>query len=494
VATKAKSTEPERKQRIRVPKCIPAPPSGEQPYAKKREELKGVTEAEIVGWIMETPEWAEAMRPVLEAVDRERAEARRDPRGGRPVYTAEDIEKALLFQKVCGYRTYKKAHMHLCADLRTREALGFTRPNSKKATRFADGVPSRATISRHLRRFGAERRGDAWDKLARLLRDFHVANFPEMQEEMRVSNTDGTAIKTHYVTPIIDPNTGEIENAESVTCWDGGYMPSSAGESKSGRGWNLIPFLTHTGVPWSWSLTKIHESEPVNAALLTSGEAQAVLALIPERKLGIVTADGAFSSPNFRIALRAAGFIENIHPVSHRRESEERAEKFRNKKTPIEGFPNWFADGHRQIECACKKGHTFARFKMNNKNEAICRVEGACAKCGSITITSGMWRLAKNPARWVRVDPSNPDEEPDYLFGNPFTFDDPLANQFGSRRFGHCEGMFGVLWKRWRLGEKRWFRTVHQARAEVGMVFSIIHVVTMEQRRRKGALAPPGTP
>jgi hypothetical protein len=489
---------PERKQRLRIPKNLPTPPSGEQPFAKRRDELKKVTEAEIVLLVIERPEWAQAMKPMLDTLDMERAEARLGKPGGRPAYSAEEIEKALLFQKVCGYRTYKKAHMHLCADLKSREMLGFTRANAKAATRYATGVPSRATVSRHLRRFGHERRGAAWDALARLLRDFHVVNFPEMQEEMRVTNVDGSRFRTHHTTPLINPKTGVIENADDVTCWDGGHLPPSAGERKCGNGWKLLPFASHTSIPWAWPALPpmIHKSEVTEAINLVFEDVKDVLALIPERKLGLITMDGGFTSQHLREVIREIGFIENCHPVSHRKQSEERAAEFREKRIPIEGYPHWFADGHRQLHCGCGEGHLFSRTEMNRKGKTICRVEGACKTCGSITITSGKWKLAKNPTHCARVDPSNPDEEPDFLFGNPFTFDDPLANQFGNRRFGHNEGLFGTLWKRWRFGEKRWYRTVYQAQAEIGMVFSIIHVVAMEQRTRKEqlTLAPPGTP
>ena len=423
-------------------------------------------------------------------------------RGARPAYSAEEIEKALLFGKVCGYRTYSKTHMRLCADSHVREALGFTRSNAqKKASRYQTGVPSRATICRHLKRFGHERRGDAWDKLALdMLRDFHVANFPEMQEEMRVSNTDGTAIKTHYTAPIFDRKTGELINAKRVTCWDGGYKAMDAGDDRSGAGWNLIPFLTHTSVPWAWSLPKMQDGESTVATEIALNEAAAVMALIPmeRRKLGVMTADSNFRGKHLRRALREIGMIDNIHTVSHKRASRDRAEDFRADQHHIEGYPNWFTDGHRQLYCACGNGYTFARAKLRSKGRAVARVEGSCTNCGSITVTSGKWKLAANPRRWKKVNLADPLDvaEADPLMGNPLTFDDPLSNAFGNRRFWHCEGLFGTLWKRWRLGDKRWFRTVHQAEAEIGMVFSIIHVVAMEQRRRKEllALAPPGSP
>jgi hypothetical protein len=491
--------QPARKRRLRIPANMPAPPSGQQPYAKSRAELKGVTSEEITLWVMQAPEWTQAMKPVLDAIDQERAQRRRGRSGSRPAYSAEQIEKALLFGKVCGFTTYKETYMKLCADRKARQMLGFTQPNAKRATRHEDGVPSPATVSRHIRRFGHERRGEAWDTLARLLRDFHVANFPEMQEEMRVSDIDGSRMRTHYTTPIKDPKTGETVNEDKVQCETGGYMPYSAGEKKCGNGWRHFPLLTATAVPWAWPKLPpmIHDGEGPAATKLALEEAKDVLALIPNRKLGVLTADTNFTGHDLRAAVRQLGMVENIHMVSHKRQSEARAEEFRNEQITIDEYPNWFADGHRQIFCACGEGHTFSRFSMAKTNRSVARVEGACANCGSITITSGEWKLVQNPKQFTRVDVNKADEEPDYLLGNPLTFDDLLSKQFGNGRFGHNEGFFGTLWKRFSLGEKRWYHTIYQAQAELGMIYSIIHVSAMEQRRRKHALTlskPPSSP
>jgi transposase len=447
-------------------------------------------------WVLDAPAWAEVMKPELDALDQERAEQRRGRSGSRPAYSAEEIEKALLFGKICGFRTYKKTYLKLCADKKAREMLGFTRPNAKAATRHEDGVPSPATVSRHLARFSHGRRAKTWDRLARALRDFHVANFPEMQEEMRVSYIDGSRRATYYTTPKINPKTGEIVNADKVQCWDGGFMPWDAGEKKWGNGWKEIPLISASGVPWAWpeDLPKIHEGEVTLATQIARTDAKEVVALLDDQKLGIVTADTAFTGEAFRSALREIGFVENIHTVSHKIESEQRAEAYRGRKIPIDEYPNWFADGHRQLSCACGQGHTFSRFSITKDKRAVAQVEGSCKSCGSITITSGLWKFAKNPDRFTRIDPKNDAEEPDYLFGNPLTFDNPLASKFGWCRFGHNEGLFGTLWKRFRLGEKRWYRHAGQMQAEIGMIYSIIHVAAMEQRRRKQALAFDGPP
>jgi hypothetical protein len=487
---------PQRERRLRVPKALPQPPSGDQPFAKRRDELKGLTEAQIVLLVMESAGW-DAIKPFLEEVDQERLARRKDGRGGYAAYSAEDIEKALLFQRVSGFRTYKKAHERLCgADKEPRETLGFTHANRKKATRYLDGVPSRSTISRHLRRFGKERRGDAWDSLARALRDLHLEEFPELRAEAQVIQTDGTKIETHYTAPKIDRKTKTVVNSSHVTAPDAGYVPPSAGPDKSGHGWTLMPISTAQGVPLSWTISPLHASESVTATSLVLDDFRqnVIPRLDQNRGVGILTADGAFSSARLREALRENGYVENIHHVSHKTDSSDRAATERKRRIPIEGYMNWFSDGHRQLVCTCGKGSTSGRFAKTKSGRVTTRVEGVCANCGSITITSGLWTLAQNPPRFATIDSSNPDEDPDYLLGNPLTFDNPLSGEFGRRRMGHCEGLYGTFATRWKLNKgKRWLRSIHDVRADVGMVFSIIHVLTMEQRRLK-ALAPPGAP
>lgn len=487
------------KRRLRVPKCLPTPEASDQPYAKSREELHGLTDAQAVLLVMESEGWQRVMVPILDEMDRERAAERKDGRGETPRYSAADIEKAILFQRMSGFKGYKEAHKELCgSDPEARTTLGFTAgPNRKKATKGLDGVPSRSTISRHLRRFGKERRGDAWVEVFNVNRDEHLTNFPEMRKETKVVALDGTTILTHYQAEIKDPKTGETVNADRVTCPTAGYVPASAGENKSGSGWNAIVIPTATGIPMDFALTKLNEPEPDEATklVLDSFAKNVVPLLDPDRGIGVATADGAFHSAPLRLALRSVGYAENIHHVSHGDSptSKAHAKRERKRRRAIVGFPNWFADGHRQLVCACGEGLTSGRYDVLADGQVQVRVEGACLNCGSITITSGRWRLAqkttKHPERYVEVDPSNDKEEPDYLFGNPLTFDSPLAAEFGKKRFGHCEGFFGTLSNRWGLNKgKRWFRSIDDARADVGMIFSIIHVLSMEQRRRKQAV------
>lgn len=85
----------------------------------------------------------------------------------------------------------------------------------------------------------------------------------------------------------------------------------------------------------------------------------------------------------------------------------------------------------------------------------------------------------------------------DWVFGNPLTFNDPVAGQYGRHRWATHEGMNGSqLTQRFGLlRSKRWFRRQSQAELEVAMVFSILHVLAIEgEKRRPKVQALPGPP
>ncbi|HEX5247803.1 MAG TPA: hypothetical protein VFW41_11810 [Gaiellaceae bacterium] len=482
-----------RNQRPRVAKTIASPPDKcTQPFAKRRDELRGLTPAQSVLVLVGNQPWKTAMRPMLQEMDRDRRE-NRDRRGARAAYTAEQIEMALAYQRAANLVTYKEAYEKLCgADPEPRETLGFTRPNAKRATKNLDGIPSPATVSRHKKRFGKVRRGEAWDELGRAARDYHLENHPEYREECEVLGIDGTAIKIHYTAPIIDPKTGKVTNAGSVTAPDAGYVPWSAGVDKSGHGYNLIPLAPASGVPLTWSLTPLNASEPLEAEKIFKSEdfTQRVLPRLDRDTIGVVTADGAFHHPGLRLAIRESGYVENIHHVSHssKKSSQLRAAKETALRIPIAGYASWFANGHRELVCGCGTGNVSSRYRTLKNGRVSTSVEGDCTNCGRISITSGKWKRAQNPDHFVEVDPSDPKEEPDYLFGNPLTYNRPLSTMFGNKRMGHGEGLYGTLATRFKLNaEKRWFRTIDDARADVGIVFSLIHALAMEQRRRQFA-------
>lgn len=136
------------------------------------------------------------------------------------------------------------------------------------------------------------------------------------------------------------------------------------------------------------------------------------------------------------------------------------------------------------LYCVCGEYKLARRISRDKDGKAIVRVEGECRNCGSITITSGKWRTADKPKSFVRCLPGQ-ENEADWSFGNPFTFNDPTAKAFGRARFGHGEGFHGHLVTRFGLLKgKSWYRRREQAQLDFLMIFCSMHALAMEQRKR----------
>lgn len=489
--------------RLRYSGDLPPVGSGEQPFAKCRAELHGFTEGEITRLIVQSNAWREVMKPILDELDRERFR----PGKEQPLYTSEELESVLLFQRVAGEPTCAGARRLLAGDdSEARRVLGFAHPRMAKrrprrVLRLRDGVPSEATLARHRARFGRERRLKAWQALERRFLEEHLAT-PELAEEARVLYCDGTVIQTHFTAPKYDPKTKKLINPELVTAPDAGYRGKSAGEGRSGSGWNLIAVVTRTGVPVvPSSIIKIHEDECGAAEKLLEQDFQQITApIIGSERLCVLNADMAFADQPLREAARRVGIIENIHGASHAKKdtSVRRARELNAFEHAIKGYPKWRANGHREIRCVCGECRTSRRIFVRN-GKTVARLEGFCAKCGSITITSGEW-VVKKPGKaggryyFARRDPRQ-DEQPDYSFGNPLTFNDPVAASYGIKRWSRGEGFNGTVSTRFGLNEKRWLRWQAEVETDAAIIFSIIHAVSLEQRRRvrAAAQAPPRT-
>ena len=468
-----------KKRRKPRSKVLPEPPVGvETPYANCREEWQGVGLGEKTKVVLDSQAWQDVMLPALAVVESER------PRKGPvPAYTSEELERAVLFQKLAGVSTYGEARTLLASDRHeeTRELLGFDKPRKRYGrgvtlVKSMDGVPSEATIWRHLQRWELARHIEAYEQLFQQLLQEHLED-PEFQEEARTLNIDGSVIRSHYTSfERLHRKTGEVKPA---TLHGGGFMARDEKNSgKDGHGFNMVAITTSTGLPLACRLTPL--------ATTGYGEGDTALAMLREEwreqvaphlsdKLAVLTGDAAYTKGELRAALREAGIVENCHPVSHGRSetNKENAAKNNQDVIQIQGKRNWRANGHRECFCVCGAGKTIPRISRNKDGKAIVRTEGECKNCGSITITSGKWRLSDNPKRFVRC---LPDEESkvDWLFGNPLTFNNRIAAKFGRNRFGHGEGFHGHLVTRFGLLKgKSWYRRREQAQLDFLMVFGL---------------------
>jgi hypothetical protein len=266
---------------------------------------------------------------------------------------------------------------------------------------------------------------------------------------------------------------------------------------KDGHGFNMVAVSTSTGLPLTYRLTPLAtkgHGEADTALAMFREEWQRDVAPLLDPEIAVLTGDAAYCKQELRAQLRQAGILENCHRVSHGRSdtNKRNQRRTRAREYQIEDYPNWRANGHREIYCLCGDYKLSRRVSRNRDGEVVSRLEGECKKtCGSITITSGLWRAVQNPRRFVRCQPGE-EGQADWSFGNPLTFNDPLSAQFGKNRFGHGEGFHGHLQTRFGLlKHKAWYRRREQAQLDFLMVFCGMHALAMEQRRRAKAKAPP---
>ncbi len=482
---------------------MPKPPEQvEVPYALKREELKDLTNGEIALLLAESDAFRAEFGPIFEAIDAER----KDNRGPDPLYISFECELVLIYQWVCGLESYSAARERLSSDRGKADRILFgmdkprTRPGEGPHDR-TNGIPSEASISRHRKRLSRRRRWGAYERTLNKLVEKHLREFPEMQEEARLLSMDGSKLETHYTCPIYN-DAREIVNPDAITCHDGGYIGQGGGTGKSGHGYNLVSIVTLTGLPLAGAIVPIHFAECNTAIRLVKERVQPMVSphFDPTLKR-VVIADGAFNKRELRIELRNAGLSEQIHSVSHakRETSSNNAKKHDDDVWLINGYENWVSNGHYELRCRCGEG-TISRRHRNTARGVVIGTEGKCNNCGPISITAGRWRKVTNHKKtgqtaFVRCQPDELDEA-DQAFGNSLTYNDRLSKIYGWKRFGHGEGFHGSLVTRFGLLKgKSWIRRADEAKTAVAIVFSIMHVVAMEQRKRVAAalaIDPPG--
>lgn len=486
---------------------LPKPPERTQvPYALSREELKNLTAGEMVKIVMATAAFTENVGPLLEELDDQRGR-RGKRRGVEPLYSSWELEMVLLYQVTNGLRSAKEARDRLAGDrgAHDRQILGLDRVRETNPRRYRnrlDGVPSESTLSRHRKRIGEEERRDAYDRCFKQIRIDHMIEFPEFVEEMRVLALDGTTVETHFTTPRYHKTTKKLLNADQVTCPEGGYGAKTAGGGKAGEGFNEVILTSMSGMPVGAETIAIHHGESKCGTRVLEEFGRAVAPHLDQAKMNVLVADGGFQSPELRHAARDASLLEQVHFASHGDKSESKANvrKLNGERRLIDGYPNWFANGHREIFCRCGGGK-ISKDLGTRKGRPFSRVTGECGKCGHISITSGQWRSVQNMGGvvgqngWMRVLPGE-QGKPDLAFGNPLTFNDPVAEVYGKQRFALNEGLNSNLSDRFRFNRhKRWFRRRAQVETEASVIFTIMHALAMEQRRRaQTAAQPPPTP
>lgn len=499
---------PSRARRARRPKALPAQSDGAQPYALQQEVFAGLSDGEMLTMVLRSAAWKDVMVPILEELDAERRGGRKRQGGFKNCYTSEQLETALLFGALVGAETTKAAVDTLGgSDNRHRLALGFLpklvedhpRPKTSRRTRGLPmekcrGVPSEATLSRHKARFGHERRERAYRALFERFLSEHAAT-PEFRDEAREIYQDGFEMNTIYWPPTGPKGGASTAHQRKVTCPEGGYRPIDS-DGKGGRGFKPIITMTASGLIIDFETQRMHDGEPAAGAAQITRFGEKLRPLLGDPTLGVLVTDGAYCGQKNRRAARAAGLIENTMLASRgSSDATQRNVTARNEfKYRIEKFPNWLANGHREIACKCGDGHVSWRTGLDSDGHTWSRIEGACANCGPIAITSGIWRLDRNSQKFVVCERGHKDA--DHAFGNGLTYNSPLAKTYASQRFGRNEGVHGVLVTRFGIGDgkQRW-RTKNDVDTRLAMIACLMHGLALEQRSyvrgQQAALAPP---
>jgi hypothetical protein len=494
-----KSEASPRKRRFHCG-AFPEPLKGDVPYAKSRPELAGLSLGEQVRIVMSTPAWNEVLRPILDALDKDRPK-----KGPKPSYSSEELESCLLYQRLAGVSTYAEARALLAGDRgeRDRIALGFhERPRNRvgrslRLVTSKEGVPSDATVWRHKRRFGLDEHARAYRELFERLVKEHFEEFPEqMSEEARLVHWDGSVVLSHYTSfKRVNRVTGEVKEP---TLTGGAYRPRTRDNwGKAGHGFNMVACVTQTGLPLGARLTPINEPEAKTARGILEEEWRRVVApYLQDDLVRVMAFDAAYSGGHMRQAVHRAGFVPNCHPVSHadRERSRANAAQKQRTKLKIRYHEKWHLTGHHELKCSCGQGKTFRRAERKRSGEAVARLEGSCVNCGSVSLTAGQWRRFANKKAVAKALASEKDHI-DWRVGNPLTYNDPLSAKYGSCRFGENEGVHGNLVNRFGLlKEKAWVRDRRQSERDLLQVFCSMHALAKAQRRRAGQVPVPAAP
>lgn len=462
-----------------------------------------------------THAWQQVMVPVIDAVEERRRAPRpgeHKRRGNPSQYTAHDFERMELLRRVLGKTSTEKTRDWLSSDRakRTRELFGLDRDRvviGGKARVLMAGIPSDGAMSDYrVKYFNTEARAAVYQLLTRFLLVEKLLASPWAQDELDLIFADGSKLETHYTPPKM--RGGVVCNAEPrpdrngvmrcpITAPDAGFIPNKGSNADhAGAGWNIMFISTIKGTVLAHRCVPLNRSE--SGTLTTMVDELGEVLSSFEKRVRVLSADGAFNSRELRRKLHDIGVVDNIHLSSHgtKKKGTEKSVKQRDdKEWRFEGSQTWFADGHRRLYCKCGKGTLVRRIHVDAQGKAVVASQGKCAHgCGSIRVQAGRWRVSTDGKTFRRIRPGEQDSA-DWTIGNPLTFHDEVSASYGVPRYNAQEGMFGSQFtKRFNLlRNKRWFRTQAQVEMEVAMVISITHVLSIERYRRMAAASPPLT-
>lgn len=468
---------------------LPAPDVRADLYwGASQPELRGVTNAQLTKLILGSPEFERVFGPRLDQIDERNRTVRGTTKMGRPArWSARRIEALLVYRRVSGLSTVKRARAELQLDPEAQLLLG-----------LGQEIPSAPTITRYTtQHFEPQERARLYRELDRQLRQ-RVIDLPGFDKEARILGIDGSQHGTHYTPPIPETKkgkaTGRIINAKippgerrAITAPDAGMVGGDG--PKSGQGWQFVGLFTEHGTLLGWDISALHLSEREAATRVLDSYEREVLPSRSPTTISVCSADGGFSSPRVRQRFQDLRIVPNIHRASHAKseESQRNAEK-RNKRWLAFVHPskphyaNWSANGHAEISCKCGQGQTERINRVGKSGKLTIATRGSCETCGSVTITSGRWRFSRNPSKYVLAL----GQAGDPAIGNSLTFNDHLAREYGQDRFGFGESVHQTIERRFGLLKDRsWMRSITQVETEFAIVGSAISALLLEREARR---------
>jgi hypothetical protein len=454
-------------------------------------ELRGLTDAELVKLILDSPEFEAVLGSKLDEIDTRNRTLRGTKVMGRPSrWNARQLEAVLIYRRCTGTSTIKRARARLEADPSAQLLLG-----------LGKAVPSEPTITRYLtQHFDPDERRDLYRELDRQLRH-RIADLPGFDKECQKLGMDGSKHETRYTAPIpVYDKNGDFSHYDNedipkgdpgaITAPDAGFV--GKGNPKSGKGWQFVGLFSEHGTLLAWDISKLNSGEPQAAARVLDDYEREILPRRSKAKISVCSTDGGFNSAELRARLQELGIAPNIHKASHAKAEVSLAnvaELSRNWQ-PFEypGKPhyrNWVANGHDEIRCQCGQGKTERVFKRGKRGGVLIATRGVCSTCGDVRITAGRWRRAQNPDRFVLAVGGSADPS----IGNPLTFHDQLANEYGRDRFGWNESIHATLHRRFGLLNQSWMRSKTQVETEFAITASAISVLLLERARVQASVA-----
>lgn len=259
------------------------------------------------------------------------------------------------------------------------------------------GIPSDGLMSDHrMNWFPEAERAEAYRALERWMLTEKLMASPCGVDELDVLFADGSKLETHYTAPRHNKD-GDLTNefrkcrktgalVRNITAPDAGYLPNTGKNADhSGTGWNIVFISTPRGTVLARRIVPLNtsERETLTAMVDELGELLSQF----ERRLRILTSDGASHCHPVREKLHGIGVVENIHLSSHagHNTADESVRRRDKKRYAIDGKDNWFADGHRALHCKCGKGTVVRRLSVDESGKAKVAMQGECEHgCGDV--------------------------------------------------------------------------------------------------------------